>query len=832
MFSRFTEIAIQSIMLAQEQANRFRHDYVGTEHILLGVLEHGDNLVTKVLMDMGHPVETIKPAVEDKLDYGDTVSEYDRMPFNQQSKQVLSHAWDEARSLGHSYVSVEHLFLAIFRDSGNTAARVLSELGITASAFKELLFKHFGDKVPTGDLKKNVGLATPTLDMFGRDLTLLAKENELDPVVGRTREIERIIQILSRRTKNNPVLTGEPGVGKTAIVEGLAQRINDGLVPPKLLNKRVISLDLGLLVAGTKYRGEFEDRVKKIMAEVKKSGNIIIFVDELHTIIGTGGSEGSLDASNLFKPALARREMQCIGATTLEEYRKHIEGDGALERRFQSVLVEEPSAEEVLLILRGIRRRYEEFHGVTITDDALKESIDLATRYINDRFLPDKAVDIIDESAAKVMLSISGLSETLVSTVNELKSVKDKLKRIKAKKDSDKPEDQTLIEDLEEKVKALNDELKDYPKSDVKILEAVVDVPTVEAVVSSWTGIPISKMDKEEIKRLVKMADSLKERIIGQDEAILAVSRAVKRGKMGLKDPKRPIGSFLFVGPSGVGKTEVAKALAEFIFGSEDALIRIDMTEFMEKHTVSRLIGSPPGYVGFNEGGQLTDAVRRKPYSVVLFDELEKASSDVLGILLQILEDGRLTDSTGRVVNFKNVIVIMTSNVGSKFIQSSSTYGFLGASDRVGADYDFLKRKLDDELKQEFRPEFLNRIDEIIVFRSLIRENIASIFDIMMSNIKKHLEDRCILLSYDESVKELVVSNGFDSKLGARPLRRSIQVHLEDKLTDALLERGVRDNVAVSATCVDGKVVFEVDKLSAKKIREIHLQKKGKSVPA
>jgi ATP-dependent Clp protease ATP-binding subunit ClpC len=806
MFSRFTEKAIQSIMLAQEEAKRFHHSYVGTEHILLGIIGEGDNVVIKTLQDMGFTTDQVINAIEERLEYGGITSDFGNIPFTQQAKQILTYAWDEARKLGHNYVNVEHLFLSIFRDPTSIAARVLSELSIDVSAFKNILFKKLGDKVSTVQKVKS-SIPTPTLDLFGRDLTWLAKENKLDPVVGREKEIERIIQILCRRSKNNPVLTGEPGVGKTAIVEGLARKIDSEDIPEKLKDKRVITLDLGLLVAGTKYRGEFEDRVKKVMEEARKAGNVIIFIDELHTIIGTGGSEGSLDAANLFKPALARGELQCIGATTLEEYRKHIEGDGALERRFQSVLVEEPSTDETLLILKGIRERYEEFHKVVITDDALEQAVYLSNRYISDRFLPDKAVDVIDESAAKVMLKSSSLSDNVKKLLEERKKMESELDMAKSKSDS------KMATLLTKKIKEINAKIKALPAAETRYIEPTVNEDVIADVISQWTGIPITKLNQEETKRLVKMDKELKNNIIGQNDAVASLVRAVKRSKVGLKDPKRPIGSFLFLGPTGVGKSELAKRLAEFLFGSADNLIRIDMSEFMEKHTVSRLIGSPPGYVGFNEGGQLTEPVRRKPYSVVLFDELEKASGDVTNILLQILDDGRLTDSTGRTVNFKNTIVIMTSNVGSKFIQQETSFGFVDPSHIEETKYEALKQKLDRELKDNFKPEFLNRIDDIIVFKSLNKENIAEIVDVMMGEISDRLKEKNIDITYDKKVKDLLVKQGYDQKLGARPLRRAIQSLFEDKLADIILDKGlIHGNLKADATVKKNAIVFDVTK--------------------
>lgn len=696
MFSRFTEKAIQSIMLAQEEAKKFHHSYVGTEHILLGIIGEGDNVVLKGLLALGFSADQVRDAIEERLEYGGAVSESGNIPFTQQAKQVLTFAWDEARKLGHNYVNVEHLFLATFRDPASIAARVLNDIGLNPVAFKEELLKILGTKATGATQKTQPVVATPTLDLYGRDLTSLAADGLLDPVVGRQKEIERIVQIICRRTKNNPVLTGEPGVGKTAIVECLAQKIVSGGVPDRLRDKRVVTLDLGLLVAGTKYRGEFEDRVKKVMEEVRKAKNVILFIDELHTIIGTGGSEGSLDAANLFKPALSRGELQCIGATTLDEYRKHIEGDGALERRFQSVLVEEPTPEQAIQILKGIKKQYEIFHQVTITDRAIEEAVQLATRYITERFLPDKAVDLIDEASSRVMLQASNVCEELKLLLKEKEELRLEKEAASAKKDL------VMLATLEVAEKDVDDKISSFPEDQKQLISRVVDETVVAQVVAAWTGVPVLQITQEESLRLLEMEKVLEDRIVGQNDAVKALVRAVKRAKVGLKDPKRPSGSFLFLGPTGVGKSELAKTLAEYLFGSRDALIRVDMSEYMEKHTVSRLIGSPPGYVGFNDGGQLTEPVRRRPYSVVLFDELEKASPDVINLLLQVLDDGRLTDSTGKTVNFKNTFIIMTSNVGSKYIEKETSFGFVDPARVETAKMESIKSKLQEELRREF----------------------------------------------------------------------------------------------------------------------------------
>ncbi len=800
-------------MLAQEEAKKFNHSYVGTEHLLLGIIGEGDNVVIKALQDMGFTVDQIRAAVEERLEYGGLTSDYGNIPFTQQAKQVLTYAWDEARKLGHNYVNVEHLFLSVFRDPTSIAARVLAELGVDQAKFRDSMFVILGNRVAHEQKIKST-VPTPTLDLFGRDLTWLAKDDKLDPVIGREKEIERIVQILSRRTKNNPVLTGEPGVGKTAIVEGLAQRIVNGQVPKKLSDKRVVALDLGLLVAGTKYRGEFEDRVKKVMEEVRKASNIIIFVDELHTIIGTGGSEGSLDAANLFKPALARGELQCVGATTLDEYRKHIEGDGALERRFQPVLIEEPTAAQTLEILRGIRERYETFHEVKITDEALEEAVSLSNRYITDRQLPDKAVDVIDEAASRVMLKASYAPDPLRKLIEKQAQLQ------KEKGALSTPSSSEALHPIDESLQKIAEELRNFPPEDVQSLNRVVSGHTIAEIVSNWTGIPVTKMTLEESKRILTMQDAFEKRIVGQLEAVKAVVRAVKRSRVGLKDPNRPTGSFLFLGPTGVGKSELAKTLAEFLFGDRDAMVRIDMSEYMEKHTVSRLIGAPPGYVGYNEGGQLTEPVRRKPYSVVLFDEIEKASIDVVNVLLQILEDGRVTDANGRTVSFKNTIVVMTSNVGAKFIEKESSFGFLHPTNPEEATYEAMKMKLMDELRDSFKPEFLNRIDEIVIFRSLTEPDIRAIVDIMLHDLAKRLKEQDVFIYPDKKVKEFLAKKGFDPKHGARPLRRAIQRYFEDKLADHLLEESIRSGIEVKATVRKNadEISFSIKKLLPERV--------------
>ncbi|MGA0241729.1 MAG: ATP-dependent Clp protease ATP-binding subunit [Candidatus Marinamargulisbacteria bacterium] len=810
MFSRFTEKAIQAIMVGQEEAKRFNHSYVGTEHILLGIISDKDNIVVKALNGLDIQPDQIRKLIEDRLELNSSGEGNPNIPFTQQAKQILSNAWDEARKLGHNYVNVEHLFLSIFRDPTNVAAKVLTELGLKSSTFKEALFMALGKRVESSSRQSPSMVPTPTLDLFGRDLTALAKENTLDPVIGREKELERVIQILSRRTKNNPVLTGEPGVGKTAVVEGLAQILHLKTTPEKLRNKRLITLDLGLLVAGTKYRGEFEDRVKKIMEEVRKSNNVILFIDELHTIIGTGSSEGSLDAANLFKPALARGELQCIGATTLDEYRKHIEGDGALERRFQSVLVEAPSQAQTIEILRGIKSRYEEYHHVVITQDAIVEAVEMSSRFITDRQLPDKAVDVIDEAASKVMLESSKLPGESLQLFKDLDVLKSELDLAQKKNDTD------LVLGLQKKRHDLLENVNKMGDLERRYAAKIVDAQIVAEVVALWTGIPVTKITEEESEKLLKMDRDLSQKIIGQDEAVKAVVRAVKRSKVGLKNPKRPTGSFLFLGPTGVGKSELAKQMAINLFGKEDAMIRIDMSEYMEKHTVSRLIGSPPGYVGYDDGGQLTEPVRQKPYSIILFDEIEKASPDVLNILLQVLEDGHVTDSNGRTVDFKNTIIIMTSNVGAKYIQKTSSLGFQTTSEE-DANYKNLKEKLKDEISREFRPEFINRIDDVVVFKPLVKEAMVQIATILVDELMDRLQAKNIRLKVAPEVIQLITEKGTNLRMGARPLRRSLQENLEDPMADALLKRNLRSDVSIGCTLLKDKTVaFSIRQLKPK----------------
>ncbi|MFN9608230.1 MAG: ATP-dependent Clp protease ATP-binding subunit, partial [Pseudanabaena sp.] len=798
MFERFTEKAIKVIMLAQEEARRLGHNFVGTEQILLGLIGEGTGVAAKVLKSMGVNLKDARIEGE-KLSgrgYGFVAVE---IPFTPRAKRVLELSLEEARQLGHNYIGTEHLLLGLIREGEGVAARVLENLGVDLSKVRTQVIRMLGE---TAEVSAGGGSSgrtkTPTLDEFGSNLTQLAQDGKLDPVVGREKEIERVIQILGRRTKNNPVLIGEPGVGKTAIAEGLAQRISNSDIPDILQEKRVVTLDIGLLVAGTKYRGEFEERLKKIMEEIRTAGNVILVIDEVHTLIGAGAAEGAIDAANILKPALARGELQCIGATTLDEYRKHIERDAALERRFQPVMVGEPSVEETIEILIGLRQRYEEHHKLKIDDEALVAAARLSDRYISDRFLPDKAIDLIDEAGSRVRLINSQLPPAAKDLDKELRqTLKDKDDAVR-KQDFDKAAELRDKEiDLKQQIRALSQTKKtETPTEDAP--EIRVTEEDIAYIVSSWTGVPVLKITESESVKLMQMEETLHSRVIGQDEAVKAISRAIRRARVGLKSPNRPIASFIFSGPTGVGKTELTKALASYFFGSEEAMIRLDMSEYMERHTVSKLIGSPPGYVGYNEGGQLTEAVRRRPYTVVLFDEIEKAHPDVFNLLLQVLEDGRLTDSKGRTVDFKNTLLIMTSNVGSKVIEKGGGgLGFDFAASQEDALYTRIRSLVNEELKQYFRPEFLNRLDEIIVFRQLTKPEVKEIADLMLNEFFKRMLDKNIVLTVTERFKDLLVQEGYNPSYGARPLRRAIMRLLEDSLAEEILTGKVREGASV-----------------------------------
>ncbi|AQR78548.1 ATP-dependent protease ATP-binding subunit ClpC [Paenibacillus larvae] len=802
MFGRFTERAQKVLSLSQEEALRLGHNNIGTEHILLGLIREGEGIAAKALVALGLSLEKIQDEVESLIGRG---QEQPTNPaYTPRAKKVIELSMDEARKLGHTYVGTEHILLGLIREGEGVAARVLNNLGISLNKARQQVLQLLGSSEVTSSSSGAGNHAnTPTLDSLARDLTAIAREGNLDPVIGRSKEIERVIQVLSRRTKNNPVLIGEPGVGKTAIAEGLAQRIINNEIPETLKNKRVMTLDMGSVVAGTKYRGEFEDRLKKIMDEIRQAGNIVLFIDELHTLIGAGGAEGAIDASNILKPALARGELQCIGATTLDEYRKYIEKDAALERRFQPITVDQPSVEDAIQILHGLRDRYEAHHRVKITDESIEEAVKLSDRYITDRFLPDKAIDLIDEASSKVRLR----SYTVPPSLKELEH---KLEEIRREKDSavqsQEFEKAASLRDTEQKLREELESTKNEWKQKQGSMDTEVTAEDIAEVVASWTGIPVRKLAEEETERLLKMESILHSRVIGQEEAVKAVSRAIRRARAGLKDPKRPMGSFIFLGPTGVGKTELARALAESLFGDENAVIRIDMSEYMEKHSTSRLVGAPPGYVGYEEGGQLTEKVRRKPYSVVLLDEIEKAHPEVFNILLQVLEDGRLTDSKGRTVDFRNTLIIMTSNVGAETIKKSSTLGFTVVAD-AEKDYNYMKDKVMDELKKSFRPEFLNRIDEIIVFHSLDEKHIAQIVTLMAEDLRKRLKEQDVDFGLTDRAVKFLAKEGFDPTYGARPLRRAIQKHIEDRLSEELLKGNINKGDSLTIDEQGGELV-------------------------
>ncbi|MHB8061397.1 MAG: ATP-dependent Clp protease ATP-binding subunit [Ruminiclostridium sp.] len=791
MYQRFTEKAERAIEFSQQSAVDLGHNYVGTEHILLGLVKEGTGVAAKVLQAQGITEEKILKEIDELIGKGETAGEAP-VGFTPRTKRVLELAFKEARRMGQGYIGTEHLLLGIMKEGESVAVRILMDLGVDPQKLLAELVKVLNEEAPgsTGAPKNNSSNSnTPTLNQFGRDLTDMARDGKIDPVIGRDKEIERIIQILSRRTKNNPCLIGEPGVGKTAIAEGLAQKIVEGNIPEILNDKRVVALDISSMVAGAKYRGEFEDRLKKAMEEIRKAGNIILFIDELHTIVGAGAAEGAIDASNILKPSLARGEIQVIGATTLNEYRKHIEKDAALERRFQPITVGEPSKEEAVEILKGVRDKYEAHHRVKITDDALEAAVKLSDRYITDRFLPDKAIDLVDEAASRVRLNT-------FTAPPDIKNMEERVEKLsKEKEDSIRHQEfekAAKIRDDEQRLKTELDKIRDewHQKNQTKTDTVTAD--EIGDIVASWTGIPVKKLAEEESDRLLKMEDTLHNRVIGQDEAVKAIAKAIRRGRVGLKDPKRPVGSFIFLGPTGVGKTELCKALSEAMFGDEKSLIRVDMSEFMEKHSVSKLVGSPPGYVGYDEGGQLTEKVRRKPYCVLLFDEIEKAHPDIFNILLQILEDGRLTDSQGRVVDFRNTIIIMTSNVGARTITEPKRLGFSVARDESAKNYEEMKGNVMGELKKTFRPEFLNRIDDIIVFHPLTEDNIKEIVGLMLEVLIKRLKQNEIEMQISEETMVHLAKKGYDPIFGARPLRRAIQSIVEDKLAEEMLEGKIK----------------------------------------
>ncbi len=803
MFNRFTERAKKVIILAREEATRLNHDYIGTEHLLLGLIKVGGGVATEMLEGIGLNLQKMRLEVEKMVQPGPTTLSIGEIPFTPRAKKVLDLAVEEARGMGHNYIGTEHILLGLVKEGEGVAAQVLENLGIHLDGLREKVMELLGaTEIPGAAGGEQQKSKTPALDAFGRDLTQLAREGKLDPVIGRQTEIERVIEILARRKKNNPALLGEAGVGKTAVVEGLAQKIVAGNVPEILRGKRLLTLDLALMVAGTKYRGQFEERMKAVMNEIRHSEDVMIFIDELHTLVGAGAAEGAIDASNMLKPALSRGELQCIGATTLDEYRKHIEKDAALERRFQIIIVQPPSVEETVEILKGLRDKYEAHHRAKITDEAIVSAVNLSDRYIAGRFLPDKAIDVIDEAGAKARLAVTFIPPDLKKIENEIEELaKEKQAAIKGQEFEKAAK---LRDDLKKQQSELASIRKEWKESREE-KPAVVTEELVAQIVSRWTGVPLTRLEEKETEKLLRMEEELHKRVIGQDEALAALTRAVRRSRAGLKDPRRPIGSFIFLGPTGVGKTELARALAEFLFGDEDAMIRIDMSEFMERFAVSRLVGAPPGYVGYEEGGQLTERVRRRPYSVVLLDEIEKAHQDVFNILLQVLEDGRLTDSLNRTVDFKNCVLIMTSNVGTSDIKKS-TLGF-AATDEVGS-YEKMRDKLLVQLKEKFPPEFLNRIDEVIVFRTLIRKELAEIIELMLKDIRGRLKEKSIELEVSSEAKEFLIDKGYDPTYGARPLRRAIQRYIEDPLAEDLLRGKFKEKGKIQASLTEGRLIF------------------------
>ncbi len=804
MFNKFTERARKVILLAKEEAKRFNHDYIGTEHILLGLIREGEGVAAAVLQKLGLSPEKIRLEVEKLVQSGPSTMVSGDIPFTPKAKKVIELAMEEARSLGHNYIGTEHLLLGLIREGEGVASQVLMNLGLDLNRVRNEVITLLGSSSPAPTSSAGGRTKTPALDAFGRDLTQLARDGKLDPVIGRKEEIERVIQILARRTKNNPVLLGEAGVGKTAIVEGLAQKVIKNDIPEILRDKRVIILDLALMVAGTKYRGQFEERIKAVMDEIRRTENVMLFIDEIHTLVGAGSAEGAIDASNILKPALSRGEIQCIGATTLDEYRKYIEKDAALERRFQTVMVEPPSVNETIEILKGLRDKYEAHHRVKYVDEALEVAAKLSDRYIAGRFLPDKAIDLIDESGSRARLSV-------LTMPPEIKDLEDKIEHIRKEKESAiKGQDFELAASLRDQEREAREQL-DRVKAEWKKAKGeampVVTAEDIAIIVSKWTGVPLIRLEEKETERLLKMEEAVHKRIIGQEEAIRAIARAVRRSRAGIKDPRRPIGSFVFLGPTGVGKTLLARALAEFLFGDEDALIQLDMSEYMEKFNVSRLVGAPPGYVGYEEGGQLTERIRRRPYSVVLLDEIEKAHPDVFNILLQVLEDGRLTDSFGRKVDFRNTVLIMTSNLGAEQLKKQGSLGFSPATTEV--TFDKMKQQLMDEVKRTFKPEFVNRIDEVIVFHPLTHENLVQIVDLEIAQVQERLREQGITIDVDASAKELLVERGFDPVYGARPLKRVIQRFLEDPLAEAVIAKRVKPGISIRAYRKGDSLEFE-----------------------
>ena len=812
MFDRFTDRARKVMALARKEAQRFNHDFIGTEHILLGLIQEGSGVAANVLKNLGVEINKIRSEIERNVQSGPSMVTMGQLPFTPRAKKVLELSMEEANELGHNYIGTEHLLLGLIRENDGVAAQVLLDLNMKLEDVRCEVLELLGadqdaeSAIPQSSQPKSGRSKTPALDAFGRDLTEFAREGKLDPVIGRHDEIERVIQILSRRTKNNPVLLGEPGVGKTAIVEGLAQDVVAGNVPEILRDRRIVVLDLAMMVAGTKYRGQFEERIKAVMTEVRRVKNVILFIDELHTLVGAGGAEGAIDASNVLKPALSRGEVQCIGATTLDEYRKFIEKDGALERRFQTIMVNPPSKAEAVEILKGLRDKYEAHHRVQITDEALESAVELSTRYISGRFLPDKAIDVIDEAGSRVRMRTMTRPPDLKDLEREIEELNKEKEEAVAQQDFERAAN---LRDQADKLKKKKEQTKREWREQASESGGVVDQEVVRETVSKMTGIPLTRLEKADAERLLTMEDELHKTVISQHDAIHSIARAVRRSRSGLKDPRRPMGSFVFCGPTGVGKTLLAKALAKFMFGEEDALIQIDMSEYMEKHNVSRLVGAPPGYVGFEEGGQLTEKIRRRPYSVVLFDEIEKAHGDVFNMLLQIMEEGKLTDSFGRHIDFRNSILIMTSNIGANIIKNQASLGF---KPTAGVrTYEEMKKELLVEIEKHFRPEFLNRLDEVIVFNSLDREDLRSIVNIELQHVEARLKDQGLEVTVTDEVRDFLIDQGYNPDFGARPLRRAVEQYVEDAMAEEILRGRFEGKKAITIGISEGKPIFTLD---------------------